>query len=261
MGVVPSAAPFEVPRARTYWVGFYPITMARPVKPPPLPPSPSRAYHAPRRTAAAAETRRAILRAAKEEFEARGWAATTMRSIATGAGVSHKTVEALFATKPALLEATLLAALRGEGADADGDDPAVLGTEAVLELRGEARRAIEDAPDAATMLELHSALAFEVNVRAAPICWTLETAVASDERLAELWKRLTEAQLFGLRWSAQVLLGKPGVRADLTLREAEETFLIAIDWNAYRTLTTKGDMQPEEVHEWVTRFYRRMLLA
>jgi AcrR family transcriptional regulator len=222
--------------------------------------SPSgRTYHAPRRTAAAAETRQAILQAAKEEFEARGWAATTMRSIATSAGVSPKTVEALFATKAALLEGTLLAALRGHAENADiGELP---WPEAVLELRGEAAREIEEAPDAATMLELHAALVSEINARAARLCWAVETAVLSDERLTELWGRLTEAQLFALRHWAKILLRKPGVRADLTEREAEETLLTATDWNTYRTLTTKGNMKPGMVQAWVTRYYRRMLLA
>jgi AcrR family transcriptional regulator len=182
-----------------------------------------------------------------------------MRSIAMSAGVSPKTVEALFATKPALLEAALLGALGGDPASTDTGGLAR--PEAVLELRGEARRKIEEAPDAATMLELHAALACEINARVARICWAVDTAVSSDERLAALWARLTESWLFGVRWSAEVLLRKPGVRADLTLREVEATFLIAIDWNTYLTLTTTGDMSPEEVQEWVTRYYGRMLLA
>ena len=72
---------------------------------------------------------------------------------------------------------------------------------------------------------------------------------------------MTEVILFGARWLAEVLLRKPGVRADLTLREAEETFLIGIDWNTYRTLSTKGDMTPDDVQTWVLRYYRRVLLA
>jgi AcrR family transcriptional regulator len=221
----------------------------------------TRTYHAPRRTAAAAETRRAILRAAKVEFEARGWGATTMRSIAMSAGVSPKTLEALFATKPALLEATLLAALGSDAANSDTGDRAILRPEAVLELRAEAIREIEAAADAATMLEHHSALVSEINARAARLCWALETAVPSDERLAEISARMTEVVLFGARWLADVVLGKPGVRADLTLREAEETFLVAIDWNTYRTLTAKGDMRQEDVEAWVMRYYRHLLLA
>jgi AcrR family transcriptional regulator len=228
--------------------------MTRPVNQP-------RPYHAPSRTAGAAETRRAILRAAKEEFETRGWAATTMRSIAMSAGVSPKTIEALFATKPALLEATLLVALGGDAAATATGDLAVLRPEAVVELRGEAVREIEGAPDAATMLEIHSALVSTINARAARICWAVETAAASDERLAEIGARLTEILRFGARWSADVLLRKPGARADLTRDEAEETLLVGIDWNTYRTLITKADMEPDDVQAWVARYYRRMLLA
>ena len=96
------------------------------------------------------------------------------------------------------------------------------------------------------MLELHAAAVSEINARSARIHWAFETAVSSDERLAEIWARLTEAQLVGMRWSAEVLLRKPGVRADLTLREAEATLLTATDWNTYRTLTTKLRMTAEE---------------
>jgi AcrR family transcriptional regulator len=224
-------------------------------------PQATRPYHAPRRTAAAAQTRRAIVWAAKEEFEAHGWAATTMRSIATRAGVSPKTVEALFATKPAVLEATLMVAFGGDDASSVNGDVAILRPEAVLEMRGEVARKMEDAPDATTMLELSSALSREINSRAAQICWAVETSVTSDERLAELWERLIAAQRYGLHWTAEVLLQKPGVRADLTVREAEESILTALDWNTYRTLTMKVGLTPEGVHEWTMRYFRRMLLA
>jgi AcrR family transcriptional regulator len=221
---------------------------------------PTRPYHAPRRTAAAVQTREAILRAAKEEFEARGWAATTMRSIAMRAGVSLKTVEALFATKPALLEATLVAALGSDPADIVNRDLAILRPDAVLDMLGETAREVEEAQDATTMLELLSPLSHEINARAARICWAVETAVPSDERLADLWARLTAAQRFAVHWSAEVLLREPGVRADLTLREAEETILAGSDWNTYLTLTTKGGLTPEAVQAWTRRYYRAMLL-
>jgi AcrR family transcriptional regulator len=201
------------------------------------------------------------VQAAKEEFEAHGWAATTMRSIAKRAGVSPKTVEALFATKPALLEATLLVAFGGDAANSVDGGIAILRPEAVLEMRGEAAREIEQAQDAMTVLELSSALAREINSRAAQVCWAVETAVGSDERLAELWARLIAAQRYGLRWTAEVLVQKPGVRADLTAREAEQTILAGVDWNTYRTLTMKLGLTPEGVEAWTMNYYRRMLLA
>jgi AcrR family transcriptional regulator len=183
-----------------------------------------------------------------------------MRSIAAGAGVSPKTVEALFATKASLLEATLLRAFGGEAWTERGS-LASLRPDAVLLLRPQATGDIERAPDAATMLARHAALLAEVQVRSARICWAAETAVGSDERLGQIFDRLNEAYRFGANWSAEVLLGKPGVRADLTLAEAEETFLVASDWRTYRTLTTRAGLKPEEVGAWVTRYYRRMFLA
>ena len=72
--------------------------MADPVKPS------SRPYHAPQRAAAAARTREAIMTAAKDAFERLGWPGATMRGIADQAGVSVKTVEALYRTKAELLK-------------------------------------------------------------------------------------------------------------------------------------------------------------
>jgi AcrR family transcriptional regulator len=221
-----------------------------------------RRYHAPRRTAAAAATRQAILRAAKDEFEAHGWAATTIRSIATRADVSPKTVEALFATKAALLEATLVVAFGADDAGPLDSEVAILRPEAVLEVRGgDAALEMEEARDAATMLELSSALARQVNSQAVGICWAIEAAVPGDERLAEVWERLIAAQRFGVHWTAELVLQKPGARAGLILSEAEETILTACDWNTYRALTTKGGMTPDDAQAWTMRYYRRMLLG
>ena len=103
-----------------------------------------RDYHAPMREAAATRTREAIVRAATQLFEERGWAATTVRSIADTAGVSPKTVEADFGTKAALLEAAVAYAIRG-----DLDPRPVAQRGAITQ--------VEQAPDAATMLRLHAA--------------------------------------------------------------------------------------------------------
>ena len=79
-----------------------------------------------------------------------------MRSIAASAGVSLKTVEALFATKPALLEATLLATLSDDAASSDTSD--VYQPDGMLKVQAEAARRIAAAPDAASMLQLRAAV-------------------------------------------------------------------------------------------------------
>jgi AcrR family transcriptional regulator len=212
-----------------------------------------------RRAAAAAQTRRAILQAAREEFETRGWAGSTIRSIAARAGVSQKTVERLFATKAALLEATLLAFLGGGRANTD--TRGFVRREVVLDMFGEATRDMERAPDAATVLDVVAAAVCDAHSRASRMYAAVETAVPSDERLAQLWERLIESQLFAIRRWAEILLQKPGVRADLTLSKAEKMLLVTCDWNPYRTLITRGGMTPDDVKAWASEYHRRMLLA
>src|SRR5919206_1136035 len=63
-----------------------------------------RSYHSPRRQEQARQTRAAILEAARPLFIERGYAGTSMTDIARAAGVSVKTVEAIFGTKARLLK-------------------------------------------------------------------------------------------------------------------------------------------------------------
>src|SRR5581483_8556958 len=109
-------------------------------------------YHAPQREAAAARTREAIVHAAKDQFEKRGWAGTTVLSVAEAAGVSVKTVEAQFRTKATLLQLAVEYALRG-----DLDPRPMPQRRRVAEM--------EAAPDAATMLRLHAAHLRTINER------------------------------------------------------------------------------------------------
>ena len=216
--------------------------------PGPVKPAAKRPYHAPRRAAAAARTREAILEAAKACFEALGWAGTTIRAIAAAADVSPKTIEALFATKARLLAAVVDYAIRGDIADTPV-------------IRRESARAVEGAPDAATMLARHAAHAVAIVARSARIAQVVESAARGDKRVAPLWARMLHNRRFGARWAAETLLRKPGAPADLTLEEAERVFVLAIDWGTYRTLTDELGLSPDAARAWIERYYRRMLLG
>ena len=207
-----------------------------------------RPYHAPWRAAAAAQTREAILQAAKDRFEVSGWAGTTIAAIAADADVSPKTIEALFATKSALLAAVVDYSIRGDATDAPmfGRQPA---------------QAVHSAPDAATMLERHVEYAIPITARSARIASVIESAAGSDKRIAQLWARMTHNRRFGARWAAETLLQKPGARSDLTLEEAERIFIIAIDWATYRTLHGELGLTHTQLHEWMRGYYKRMFLT
>src|ERR1051325_4622225 len=115
-----------------------------------------RSYRSTVRAEHARQTRESILAAAKLLFEQHGWAGTTIALVAERAQVSPKTVEVVFGTKANLLQDTVDYAIRGDS----GPRPMP---------RRPAIAAMEDAPDAATMLALHAVHLRRVNARSAAI--------------------------------------------------------------------------------------------
>jgi AcrR family transcriptional regulator len=208
----------------------------------------ARRYHAPRRAAAAAQTRTAILHAARDQFEARGWAATTIAAVAADAAVSPKTVQALFGTKAALLAAAVDYAIAGDLAE-------------VPIIARESARSVESAPDAATMLDRHAGHVVAINTRSAGLARVVESAVGSSPLVTGLWQQMTANRRFGARWAATTLLTKPGTRPGLTPEQAERDFVIAIDWGTYRTLTGELGLTPGQVRDWMHSYYQRMFLS
>jgi AcrR family transcriptional regulator len=206
-----------------------------------------RRYHAPARAAAAERTREAVVAAAKREFERRGWSGATMRTVAGTAGVSVKTVEALFRTKSALLETVVDYAIRGDL------DPRPMPERDVV-----AR--MEAAPDAAAMLALHAAHIRTVNERSAGVAWAVEHAATTDPAVARLWQRMNDNRRFGIGWAVSTLLGKPGREPGLTPAGAEPLFWVAFDWGTYRTLTGPAGLTPAGFEQWLAGYYRRVFL-
>lgn len=208
----------------------------------------TRRYHAPRRAAAAAQTREAILRAAKDQFETRGWAATTVAAVAADAAVSPKTVQALFGTKAALLAAAVDYAIAGDVAEVP-----IIGRESA--------RSVETAPDAAAMLDRHASHVVAINARSAGLAQVVESAAGNSQLVAGLWEQMAANRRRGARWAATILLTKPGIRPGLTLEHAERDFVIAIDWATYRTLTGELALNPGQVRDWIRSYYQRMFLS
>jgi AcrR family transcriptional regulator len=206
-----------------------------------------RGYHAPRREAAATRTREAIVRAAKQLFEERGWTATTVRLIADLAEVSPKTVEADFGTKAALLEAAVAYAIRG-----DLDPRPVAQREAITQ--------VEQAPDAATMLRLHAAHLRRVHERSARIALAVEQAAAADPIAADRWREMNRNRAAAIERATETLLAKPGRKRGLRRQDVQASFWIALDWATYRTLTEQGQLTPDQYEAWLDRYYKATFL-
>ena len=208
---------------------------------------PKRRYDAAGRRAAAAERRLAVVVAARDVFERRGWAATRLREISAAAGVSQKLVEASFGTKAALLQAAVDYAIRG-----DIEPRPMSQRETVL--------AMEGAPDAPMMLRLHAAHLRRINSRSARIAAVVEQAAGADPAVAALWRRMNENRAFGVDWATTTLLRKRGRRRGLTRRRAEPIFWVALDWATYRTLTEHAGLDDGDYEAWLRDYYTATLL-
>lgn len=187
------------------------------------------------------------MRAAKEQFEQRGWAGTTIRLIAESAGASGKTVEAAFGTKAALLQAAVDYAVRGD-----------LEPVPMPEREGVAR--MERAADAVTMLELHASHLRRINERSAGIAWVVEQAATGDAVVGALWQQMNRNRAYAVRWATTTLLAKPGRKPGLRRRDVEASFWVALDWGTYRTLTGQARLTPSQFEAWLRRYYRATLL-
>jgi AcrR family transcriptional regulator len=215
--------------------------MADPVNPP------ARPYHAPQRAAAAARTREAIVTAAKDAFERLGWPGATMRGIAGQAGVSVKTVEALYRTKAELLKHVVDYSIAGDlrPVPVSGREPA---------------GAMQAAPDAPAMLDLHARQVTAIAERSAQVFWVAEQAAPADPDIARLWAQMGDNRRSGARWAATTLLGKPGVPPHIGQDYAEEVFWVAIDPSTYRSLTLGRGLSPDSFETWIRNYYDKMLL-
>jgi AcrR family transcriptional regulator len=207
-----------------------------------------RGYRSPVREASAARTRESILAAALTVFEQRGWAGATVAAIADEAGVSPKTIELTFGTKAALLADVADYAIRGD-------------TDVALMIERPSGKGVEEAPDALTMVRRHAVYATAIDARSARIAAVVEAGAAGDERVAELWARMTHNRRFGARWAAKILMSKKGRRRGLTEEDAYRVFLLAIDWSTYRLLTGEMGLDHDGASDWIARLYERTLLA
>ncbi|WP_181784644.1 TetR/AcrR family transcriptional regulator [Pseudonocardia pini] len=162
-----------------------------------------RRYHSPRRAAQAAETRSAVLAAARELLAERGWAATTVAEIARRACVSVDTMYAAVGRKPAVLRALVEAALSGTDEPVPG------------ERRDYVRRVLAE-PSARRKLRLYAEGVGALQQRLAPIFVALRDAAATDQDCAALWREIAERRRANMLRFAADLRATGELRTDLS---------------------------------------------
>jgi AcrR family transcriptional regulator len=203
----------------------------------------TRAYRSPRRDAQARLTRRRVLEAATASFLTRGYAGTTMRAVAGEAGVSVATVELLFGTKVALLEAAIDVAIAGD------DEPV-----AVLDRAwADAARRAATAP---AVLALAADVLTAAQQRSSGLVLAVFEAARSDPALEGLAAELTARR----RVTAQWLVDRLAAWAAVSDEDAVDTLWVLMDPAVFDRLVHRLGWSPDRYRTWFARTAARLLV-
>src|SRR4051794_19396327 len=200
--------------------------------------SSKRTYYSPRRQEQARETRQKILAAAQRLFASHGYIATTLPAVAREAGVSPATITVVFGTKPALLDALIKSAVRGD------DAPAPMSQRSWWQdmLRQ---------PDPAHQLALYAAITQRIHERTTDIAEIVRGAAAADPELAAIRQALGESRLQDDREVAQVLADKAALAPGITPEQATDQLWALGSSEVYRMLVVERGWSPEQYEQWL----------
>jgi AcrR family transcriptional regulator len=168
-----------------------------------VPPSvKKRSYDASRRRAAADETRRAVLRAARELFAERGYAGTSVAEVARRAGVAGDTVYSSVGRKPQLVLAVHDMVLN------EGELPVP------AEQRGYVQR-MRAAPTAREKIAVYAEALATILPETAPLLLALRTAGETDHDCRATYDALMERRATNMRRLAADLRATRELRDDI----------------------------------------------
>lgn len=168
-----------------------------------------RRYDASGRQAQARQNRRAVLDAAHRLFLERGFAATTVAAVATGAGVSVETVYKAFTNKPGLVKAVFDVLVVG-----DDEDVPMLQREFVQRNLAE--------PDPQRKLEAYGDHLAVTAPRISPFLLVVRAAAGSDAGASDVWEQLQAERLTGMAVFAQHLHDGGFLRDGISKSEARD---------------------------------------
>lgn len=153
---------------------------------------PKRKYASPRRDGQAADTRDAVVAAARAQFLDNGWQGTTIAGIARQAGVSNETIYAVFGNKQAVLRAVVERAVRRDAPDTP-----------LLEQAGP--QAVARAKDQRAQIDLFAHDIARVLDSVAGLMAVIRSAAGTDADLAGLYHGLHEGRRRNLAFVATTL--------------------------------------------------------
>ena len=207
-----------------------------------------RTYRSPARAEAARQTRRRIVEAARELFETRGYAGTTIDAVAETAGVSRRTVFLSVGSKAELLKTAWDWGVVGD------DDPVPMAERPHI-------LAMHEITDPEALVRLWVEQVLGVADRLAPLEAVLNRAVDADAEAAALWARIDLERRGGARMFVTHLDEVGGLRAGLMVDEAADMCWILMNPLLQARLRTERGWSRAAVADWLTLMATASLLA
>ncbi|WP_435199062.1 TetR/AcrR family transcriptional regulator [Janibacter sp. GS2] len=200
-----------------------------------------RRYDSPARRAAADDTRRAVLGAARDLFISRGWAGTLVTEVARSAGVSVDTVYTSVGRKPELL----LAVHDNELAEGAGPLPA--GERAYV-------AAVRSSSTARGMIETYAEALSRLLPCTVPLLLALREAGDSDPACRDLYAAVSARRAANMRLFAADLRATGQLRAGL-----DDDWVADLVWSMngpeYFELITSRGLDPTDYAQLLTRVW------
>lgn len=207
-----------------------------------------RSYHSLVRAEQAAQTRTAIIDAARHLLVTEGFSRTTVHKIAARAGVNVDTIYRSIGRKPDVLRAVVESALSGV-------------PETVPAEQRDYVQHIQSAATAGEKIDIYAAAITEIQQRLAPIFIALRDASRTDATSHRLWQQIAERRARNMRDFAANLRATGELRDDL-----EDDAIADIIWSMnapeyWLLLVEQRGWTPQRFHAWISDSWRRLLLA
>ena len=199
---------------------------------PSRPAPPKRRYDNSNREASARATRRRVVTAAAALFAERGFASTSVRSIAERSGVSAETIYAGFGSKAAILQAWIDVA-------AAGDDAAI-----ALRDRAETRAAMAER-DPIDKIRAHVANLRGINERLAVAMRVLHAAALGDAELRGVLAENERRRRSDVREALDDVVAAAPLRDDLDPETAVDLVLALTSTDTYHALVVTSGWTSE----------------
>jgi AcrR family transcriptional regulator len=208
---------------------------------------PTRRYVSPRRQQTAAQTRQAILDAARALFVRQGYVATTIEKIAEAAGVSKPTVFASVGNKRAIIKQ-----LR---------DLAIVGDEVPVALaeRPWFKQALDE-PDPRRSLRLHARNIVRLHQSAADLAEVLRSGAGADQELRELWQTAEHERRVDAGTIIDALLRNGPLKAGLDREGAVDILWILASADNFQRLVRARAWSLQRYEHWLAQTLLDQLL-